>query len=116
MQSITSSGTAKRGMLGDRRRGCGSPSLVAAGSELGIWGVPESVVGMLPGEAAGLAAIELGYGTAYALAWLARRGARVVGIDNSSAQPRAAARLQEEFDLSFPILQADAGHMPFADA
>ncbi len=82
----------------------------------GIWGVPESAVGMLPEHPAGLTAIELGCGTAYASAWLARRGARVLGIDNSSAQLRTAARLQDEFELSFPILQADAKRVPFADA
>jgi hypothetical protein len=31
----------------------------------GIWGVPESEVGMLPADLAGLDAIELGCGTAY---------------------------------------------------
>jgi len=52
----------------------------------GIWGVPESQLRMLPGDLAGKDAIELGRGTAYVSAWLARRGARVVGIDNSEAQ------------------------------
>ena len=52
----------------------------------GIWDVPESQVGMLPEDLAGKDAIELGCGTAYVSAWLARRGARVVGIDNSEAQ------------------------------
>ena len=35
---------------------------------------------------AGKDSIELGCGTAYISAWLSRRGARVVGIDNSEAQ------------------------------
>ena len=52
----------------------------------GIWEVPEPHVGMLPQDLAGKDAIELGCGTAYVSAWLARRGARVVGIDNSEAQ------------------------------
>ena len=52
----------------------------------GIWGVPESDLGMLPADLAGKDAIELGCGTAYVSAWMARRGARVVGIDNSEAQ------------------------------
>ena len=81
----------------------------------GIWGAPESNVRMLPADATGLDCIELGCGTAYVSAWLARRGARVVGIDNSSAQLRTAKRLQAEFDLSFPILQANAAHVPFPD-
>jgi SAM-dependent methyltransferase len=82
----------------------------------GIWGAPESDVGMLPDDATGLKTIELGCGSGYVSAWLARRGARVVGIDNSSAQLQTAKRLQDEFDLSFPILQADAEHVPLADA
>ncbi len=82
----------------------------------GIWGIPESDVGMLPEDATGLETIELGCGTGYVSAWLARRGARVVGIDNSPAQLRTAQRLQTEFGLAFPILQADAEHVPFADA
>ncbi len=81
----------------------------------GIWDVPETDVEMLPDDATGLTTIELGCGTAYVSAWLARRGAHVVGIDNSSEQLRTATRLQEEFDLAFPILQANAEHLPFAD-
>jgi 2-polyprenyl-3-methyl-5-hydroxy-6-metoxy-1,4-benzoquinol methylase len=52
----------------------------------GIWGVPESQVRMFPDDVAGLDVIELGCGTAYVSAWLARRGAKPVGIDNSEAQ------------------------------
>ncbi|MGH9192726.1 MAG: methyltransferase domain-containing protein [Acidimicrobiales bacterium] len=55
----------------------------AAEPQWGIWGVPESELGMLPENMAGLDAIELGCGTAYVASWMARRGARVVGIDNS---------------------------------
>jgi SAM-dependent methyltransferase len=60
----------------------------------GIWSVPESQVGMLPDDLAGQDAIELGCGTAYVSAWMARRGARVVGIDNSELQLATARRLQ----------------------
>ncbi len=81
----------------------------------GIWDTPESDVVMFPDEAERLDRIELGCGTAYVSAWLARRGAHVVGIDNSSEQLRTATRLQEEFDLTFPTLQANAEHLPFAD-
>jgi SAM-dependent methyltransferase len=52
----------------------------------GIWGVPESELRILPPSPGGLDVIELGCGTAYVSAWLARRGARPVGIDNSEAQ------------------------------
>ena len=60
----------------------------------GNWSVPESQVGALPADLAGQDAIELGCGTAYVSAWLARRRARVVGIDNSEAQLATARRLQ----------------------
>ena len=56
----------------------------------GIWDIPESELGLLDGVD-GMDAIELGCGTAYVSAWLARRGARPVGIDNSPQQLETAA-------------------------
>ncbi|HYM52935.1 MAG TPA: class I SAM-dependent methyltransferase [Candidatus Dormibacteraeota bacterium] len=82
----------------------------------GIWGVPESQVGMLPDELEGKDAIELGCGTAYVSAWLARRGARVTGIDNSPAQLETARRLQREHGLDFPLLLGNAETVPLPDA
>lgn len=58
----------------------------------GIWGLPESQVQMLPDDVDGFDVIELGCGTAYMSAWLARRGAHPVGIDNSEAQLATARR------------------------
>lgn len=80
----------------------------------GIWGVPESEVGILP-DVAGLDVIELGCGTAYVSAWLVRRGARVTGIDNSQVQLETARSLQEEHGLEFPLLHGDAENLPFPD-
>ena len=82
----------------------------------GIWGVPEADVGMLPAELAGRDAIELGCGTAYVSSWLARRGARVVGIDNSAAQLATARRLQREHGIDFPLLHGNAETVPLPDA
>jgi len=82
----------------------------------GIWGVPELEVRMLPEDLAGKDAIELGCGTAYVSAWLARRGARVVGIDNSEAQLATARRLQREHGLDFPLLHGNAEAVPRPDA
>ena len=82
----------------------------------GIWGVPESQVGMFPEDVAGKDAIELGCGTAYVSAWLARRGARVVGIDNSEAQLASARRLQQRYGLDFPLLHGNAEAVPYPDA
>jgi SAM-dependent methyltransferase len=49
-------------------------------------------------------------------AWLARRGARPVGLDNSAAQLASARRLQDRFGLRFPLIHASAEQAPFADA
>src|SRR5262249_15674319 len=57
----------------------------------------------------------LGCGTAYISAWLARRGMRVVGIDASPAQLATAHRLQREHRLVFPLIEADAEHLPCRD-
>jgi SAM-dependent methyltransferase len=81
----------------------------------GIWGIPESDVHLLP-DVAGLDTIEFGCGTGYVSAWLARRGARPVGIDNSEAQLATARRLQDEHDLHFPLLHGNAETVPFPDA
>lgn len=82
----------------------------------GIWSVPESQLGVLPAQLQGRDAIELGCGTAYVCAWLARRGARPVGIDNSEAQLATARALQAEFGLEFPLLHGNAERVPFPDA
>ena len=97
-----------------------APSYAAAGARAwaraeptwGIWRVPESSLHVLPKDLAGKAAIELGCGTAYVSAWLARRGARVVGIDASPAQLATAHRLQREHGLPFPLIEADAERLP----
>lgn len=82
----------------------------------GIWSVPESEVGMFHDDLAGKDAIELGCGTAYISAWMARRGARVVGVDNSQAQLATARRLQSQHGLEFPLIHANAEALPYADA
>jgi SAM-dependent methyltransferase len=82
----------------------------------GVWRVAESQLRVLPDSLAGKDAIELGCGTAYVSAWLARRGARVVGIDASSAQLATARRLQREHRLEFPLIHADAELVPRRDA
>lgn len=82
----------------------------------GIWGVPEAELGLLPADMTGLDSVELGCGPAYVSAWLARRGARPVGIDNSPAQLATARRLQEAHGLHFPLHLGDAEATPFGDA
>src|SRR5260370_41939812 len=82
----------------------------------GIWGVPESEVGMFPDDLAGKDVIELGCGTAYVSSWLARRGARVIGIDNSQPQLDTARRLQSQHRLDFPLLNGNPTEGPYPDA
>lgn len=77
----------------------------------GVWSVPERDLGVLP-DVEGLDTIELGCGTAYVSAWLARRGARPVGVDNSEAQLASARRFQAEFGLSFPLIHGNAEDVP----
>jgi protein-L-isoaspartate O-methyltransferase len=55
----------------------------------GILKVPESEVEML-GDVAGKDVVELGCGTAYVSSWLARRGARVTGVDLTHEQLETA--------------------------
>ena len=78
----------------------------------GIWGVAERELQLLPADMRGLDAIELGCGTAYVSAWLARRGARPVGVDVTPAQLATARRCQAEFGIDFPLVEASAENVP----
>ena len=80
----------------------------------GIWGIEEAAVGILV-DVAGKDVLEVGCGTAYVSAWLARRGGRPVGIDPTAAQLRSARLFQDEFDLHFPLFLAAGEDLPFAD-
>jgi SAM-dependent methyltransferase len=81
----------------------------------GVWRIPESQVGVI-GDVDGLDVVELGCGTAYFSAWLAKRGARPVGVDITPAQLETARRLQAETGLEFPLVEADAGATGLPDA
>jgi SAM-dependent methyltransferase len=82
----------------------------------GIWDIPDADVHLLPAELEGKDTIELGCGTAYVSAWLARRGARPIGIDNSEEQLATARRLQEEHGIEFPLIHGNAESVPLPDA
>lgn len=88
-----------------------------ASSEItwGIFDVPETAAGLLPDNLDGMDVVELGCGTAYVSAWLARRGAHPVGIDNSPEQLETARRLQAKHGLHFPLHFGQAERTPFAD-
>jgi SAM-dependent methyltransferase len=81
------------------------------------WGLfrhPESDLGAL-GPVAGLPVLDLGCGTGYLGAWLARAGAAVVALDLSPDQLDTARRCQHEIGPSFPLVEADGEDLPFAD-
>ena len=81
----------------------------------GMFGATEREVGVL-GDVAGMDVIELGCGTAYFSAWLAKRGARPVGVDVTPAQLDTARRLQTETGIEFPLIEANAEDVPLPDA
>lgn len=82
----------------------------------GIFSVPEAQLHLLPDELEGKDVIELGCGTAYVSAWLAKRGANPVGIDNSPKQLETAKRLQDTHGIHFPLLLGNAETVPYPDA
>ena len=81
----------------------------------GIWQIPDSELGLLT-HVAGLDTLELGCGTAYISAWIARGGGRPVGLDPTPAQLATARELQGEFGVSFPLVEAGAEAIPLPDA
>ena len=85
-----------------------------AGITWGVFGIPEEEVDVL-GDVGSLDVVELGCGTAYFSAWLAKRGARPVGVDVTPAQLDTARRLQGETGIEFPLLEASAEDVPLPD-
>jgi SAM-dependent methyltransferase len=81
----------------------------------GVFETPESQLDIL-GDVNGLDAVELGCGTAYFSAWLARRGARVVGVDPTPAQLATARRLQHDTGIEFPLIEAIGEDVPLPDS
>lgn len=80
----------------------------------GIFDIPESDLHLLPDDIGGMDVVELGCGTAYVSAWIARRGGRPVGLDNSPEQLATARRLQAKHGLEFPLHFGQAESTPFA--
>jgi SAM-dependent methyltransferase len=81
----------------------------------GIWGIDESELNVL-GDVDGLDVVELGCGTAYVSAWLAKRGARPVGVDVTPAQLETARRMMADTGIEFPLVEADAAETGLPDA
>jgi len=87
--------------VGERLWGCTTP-------EWGIWGLPETELGLLPTNMKGMNAIELGCGTGYVSGWMARRGARVTGVDMSAAQLLTARRLAQFHNVDINFVESNA--------
>jgi SAM-dependent methyltransferase len=82
----------------------------------GVYDIPESVAKLLPASLVGLRVAELGCGTAYVSAWLARAGAEPVAIDPTPSQLQIARRMQDETALRFPLIRAAGENVPLATA
>ena len=82
----------------------------------GVFEVPEDAIGSPLGDVSGLDVVELGCGTAYFSAQLARRGARPVGVDPTPAQLATARRMMELTGISFPLVEAPGERVPLPDA
>jgi SAM-dependent methyltransferase len=81
----------------------------------GIWAIDESELNVL-GDVKGLDVVELGCGTAYFSAWLAKLGARPTGVDVTPAQLETARRMMAETGIAFPLVEADAAETGLPDA
>lgn len=96
--------------------------LAEHGGQLGdvdfLWcpeGLREADASLL-GNVAGRAVLEVGCGSAPCARWLRRAGARPIALDLSDGMLARAAQLNDATGVEVPLLQADAGALPLADA
>ena len=96
--------------------------LAEHGSDLGdadfLWcpeGLREADAHLL-GEVTGRRVLEIGCGSAPCSRWLRRAGAHPVALDLSAGMLGRAADLNRTTGLAVPLLQADVGALPLADA
>ncbi|HEY0515596.1 MAG TPA: methyltransferase domain-containing protein [Solirubrobacteraceae bacterium] len=87
----------------------------SGGTAWGVWQIPESQLRVL-GEVSGLEVLELGCGAAQWSIALARQGAKMTGLDNSSRQLGHARRALEQAGLDFPLVHASAEATGLADS
>jgi SAM-dependent methyltransferase len=81
----------------------------------GLWQILEDELHVL-GDVTGKDVLELGCGAAQWSILLARRGARVVGLDNSSRQLEHARAAMGAAGVEFPLVRASAESVPLPDA
>lgn len=80
----------------------------------GLFKIAERELGVL-GDLDGRDVIELGCGSAYFSARLARQGARPVAVDLTREQLETARRCQHQFGIVFPLIEANGERVPFRD-
>jgi SAM-dependent methyltransferase len=83
-----------------------------------LWG-PEGLresAARLLGDVTQRDVLEVGCGAAQCSRWLAEQGARPIAFDLSHGQLLEARRLASSTGISVPLVQADAGRLPFATA
>jgi ubiquinone/menaquinone biosynthesis C-methylase UbiE len=81
----------------------------------GVWAIPERELQVL-GDVSGKDVLEFGCGGAQWSVFLAKRGARVTGLDLSDEQLRFAKTYVEKHGASVTLVQGSAESTPFADA
>lgn len=94
----------------------GEDSWARSTPKWGSWELPDEGIELLPDDMSGMRAIELGCGTGYVSAWMARRGAEVVGIDVSDEQLATARRLADEHGVHLSLIHGSAEAVPEKDA
>jgi SAM-dependent methyltransferase len=83
-----------------------------------VWcpeGLSESEAGLL-GDVRDRRVLEVGCGAAQCARWLLSAGADPVGVDLSSTMLLRGREVGAATGLAVPLVQADATHLPFADA
>ena len=105
---------ARSGVVKQRKCGPRAPGGRTAEPYWRMWCIPQSQLPVLPTDLAGVATVEFGCGSGYVSAWLARRGARPVGVDVSARQLATALRLRGEFGLRSQVRRAPGSAPPAA--
>lgn len=88
--------------------------LAATAEAWGVWRIPENRLQVL-GDVRRRDVLELGCGAAQWSAALARRGARVTGIDVSAAQLGLAGRHLSDTGVAAALVQGSVEELPFED-
>ena len=83
----------------------------ASGVSWGLFEHREDDLGLL-GDIAGVDVVEIGCGSAYLSAALARAAARPVAVDLSRAQLATARRCQLDHGVAFPLVEANGEQLP----